>query len=55
MAYIPTNFSFVAKIAWALERGKLPQKGVIWGPSMPRNGPISSQNGQISKLFKMAF
>jgi hypothetical protein len=29
------QLSFVAKIAWALKRGKWPQKGVIWGLTCP--------------------
>jgi hypothetical protein len=47
----------VVKVAWALKRGKWPQKGVIWGlmPNVPRNGPISPRNGQISSFPKQHF
>ena len=42
--------SFVAKVAWALKRGKWPQKGGDLGPNVPRNGPISPQSGARFEL-----
>jgi hypothetical protein len=42
MAYVPTNFLLYQKSLGRLD-GEMAVKVAIWGPNMPRNGPISSR------------
>jgi hypothetical protein len=46
------QISFVVKSAWALKRGKWPQKGVIWGRMYPKMVQFHPKMAQISKKFQ---
>jgi hypothetical protein len=44
--------TLVVKVAWALKRGKWPQKRGDLGHNIPRNGPISPKNGPNFKIIQ---